>query len=171
MSAPTAAVAEAPVYVCYNCGGSGECPKFRHIADGVCFTCQGTGRLNFKPRPAVAPKRDPNSFQKTLNAAQRKIVLAAYGCADLRPCGTIRCEAVVGAKVTAAGVDYTLIIDVADITPAGRLDHDPGIHPIGGGAIHFRGKRGAWTDIVITDGLRRRISPRQAVALLDAIAR
>jgi hypothetical protein len=28
---------------CMWCGGSGECPKFAHIADGVCFHCAGKG--------------------------------------------------------------------------------------------------------------------------------
>jgi hypothetical protein len=30
---------------CYACGGTGTLPHYSHISDGVCFACQGSGRI------------------------------------------------------------------------------------------------------------------------------
>jgi len=169
MSAPTAAVTEAHFYTCLNCGGSGECPQYRHIDDGICFTCEGTGRVNFEPKPIATRKRDPNVIQKALTPAQREIVFAAYGQPGMDACGETHCDAFIVARRLPDCVNYTLDIGIIDVYQIN--DEDTDLRRIGGGAIYFRGKRGAWTDVEVSDSLRRRISPRQAVALLDAIAR
>jgi len=31
------------VYLCPRCGGSGDLPQFRHVQEGICFLCWGTG--------------------------------------------------------------------------------------------------------------------------------
>jgi len=31
---------------CYNCNGTGLTP-FKHIANGICFVCQGTGEIKY----------------------------------------------------------------------------------------------------------------------------
>lgn len=41
--------------ICAGCGGSGKCPKFQHIAGGVCFKCAGKGtRGTVDVRPSNA---------------------------------------------------------------------------------------------------------------------
>jgi len=55
---------------CYKCGGSGYIPAFSGIANGVCFTCAGTGKVSFR----VAKRNrftDINAMHcKTLEEAQ-----------------------------------------------------------------------------------------------------
>jgi len=33
---------------CYKCGGSGYIAAFSGIANGICFTCDGTGKVAFR---------------------------------------------------------------------------------------------------------------------------
>ena len=33
---------------CPNCDGKGVLPHFRHISNGVCFWCKGTGQIHWK---------------------------------------------------------------------------------------------------------------------------
>ena len=41
-----------PDATCPRCNGAGELPEFRHIQDGVCFLCWGTGRVTAGQRDA-----------------------------------------------------------------------------------------------------------------------
>lgn len=166
MSAPTAAL-ESVTYGCLKCCGSGRLPTFRHIENGVCFTCGGTGLVTGQRRPVdAAPVADPSKRYKTLTPAQVAIIEeATWVASDNSHDRPLVWDAGVVADLSGDRVEYTLSIGISEVCEDARRYH------IGGGAIYFRGKRGAWTDVVVSDGLRRRISPRQAVALLDAIAR
>lgn len=37
-------------FSCTKCNGSGKV-RWRHVANGVCFKCGGTGTLNYNPHP------------------------------------------------------------------------------------------------------------------------
>ena len=170
MSAPTAAL-ESVTYGCLKCCGTGRLPNFRHIENGVCFTCGGTGLVTGQRRPVDAvPVADPSKRYKALTPAQCEIILAAYGCPTMEVYSELVCRADIIATRTPDGLDFVLDFDLND------EDRDESGNMrdwtrVGSGRIWFRGKPGAWTDVEVSDGLRRRISPRQAVALLDAIAR
>ena len=166
ISAPTAAL-ESVTYGCLKCCGTGRLPTFRHIESGLCFTCGGTGLVTGKRRPVDAvPVADPSKRCKTLTPAQIAIIEeATWVAADHNHGRPLVWDAGVIADLSGERVEYTLSIGISEVHEDATRYH------IGGGDIRFAGKRGAWTDIVITDGLRRRINPRQAVALLNAIAR
>lgn len=40
---------------CPKCGGSGELKEYRHIANGVCFHCHGTGKAPALKGEALLP--------------------------------------------------------------------------------------------------------------------
>jgi len=40
---------------CYKCGGSGFIQAFSGIANGVCFTCKGSGKVTVKSFKRVVP--------------------------------------------------------------------------------------------------------------------
>lgn len=42
---------------CPRCDGTGYIKAYGHVADGICFKCEGTGKVNApRPRKATAPK-------------------------------------------------------------------------------------------------------------------
>ena len=51
-------------FICWHCQGTGELPHFRHIADGVCFTCKGRG---WQYSPNAAKGRGPRKAWKKID--------------------------------------------------------------------------------------------------------
>jgi len=47
---------------CIKCSGTGQLPNFKHIKDGVCFLCGGTGHYG---------KMSAGEARKNMNAADR----------------------------------------------------------------------------------------------------
>lgn len=41
----TASLANGKFENCWKCNGTGVIPAFRHVANGCCFACDGTGRV------------------------------------------------------------------------------------------------------------------------------
>lgn len=170
MSAPTAAL-ESVTYGCLKCCGSGRLPTFRHIENGVCFTCGGTGLVTSKRRPVdVVPVIDPNHTDKKLSAAQVDTIRDAVEEArDYNEAlGAVVWYASISRTRRPDGADYTLWVNADEI----RTQHGENIRVgLVAGRVHFTGRPGAWADVRVSGDLCGRITKAQAAALLDAIAR
>jgi len=55
---------------CFKCGGKGAIEAFRHVANGDCFQCAGTGRLMTR---AERDKLVAVNSQKRLDAHDRQV--------------------------------------------------------------------------------------------------
>jgi hypothetical protein len=87
---------------CLRCNGSGE-THFRHVENGVCFACDGTGVTESKPRPR--PRSMPRDTAHHLRCWYRNAKLPAEN-----PCH-LAYEAVLsedGCGWTRAGLDAAL---------------------------------------------------------------
>jgi hypothetical protein len=47
--------------ICHKCNGSGYLEYYKHIADGICFTCKGTGLIEVRGTQPM-PKPDPKAY-------------------------------------------------------------------------------------------------------------
>jgi hypothetical protein len=69
---------------CYKCGGSGYIPAFSGIANGVCFTCNGEGKVYLKAERKPKPIKPATAYQveqaeKILNATDDQFSTMGYG--------------------------------------------------------------------------------------------
>jgi hypothetical protein len=54
---------------CWKCAGSGVLPYLRHIDNGVCFTCEGTGQAESKPVRRSSVRYDRTQYMRNLYTA------------------------------------------------------------------------------------------------------
>ena len=67
---------------CGKCDGTGRLPHYGHIASGVCFDCQGSGKVSWKDRTDGTVKTSLEVFIRNGGfwyAAHRATVLADDG--------------------------------------------------------------------------------------------
>lgn len=60
---------------CSRCMGQGTLPHLRHVDDGMCYGCDGTGRAEPKaarPAPEYLPRDMRNTLRNFYRAASRK---------------------------------------------------------------------------------------------------
>ncbi len=58
---------------CPRCNGTGDLPSMRHVDDGLCYQCDGTGRCELKPAPVAKPHRmvDAETARRRLRVLYR----------------------------------------------------------------------------------------------------
>lgn len=67
---------------CNRCNGNGEISTFRHIANGTCFACGGSGKLDTRTRKSYQPTRHPHAIENHCTMSEWDALLAAYAGSD-----------------------------------------------------------------------------------------
>lgn len=83
----TTATKAAPKLIaceCHKCGGSGYIEAFSGIASGICFTCNGEGKVYLKAERKPKPIKPVTAYQaeqveKILNATDDQLSAMGYG--------------------------------------------------------------------------------------------
>lgn len=57
-------------YECPKCGGTGRIDCYKHVNGGLCFMCNGSGRVDRKPRTSTP--RTPKTYEQKQEAIQRQ---------------------------------------------------------------------------------------------------
>ncbi len=117
---------------CAKCNGKGRIEGFRHIADGVCFPCEGTGVLYLEPADLDAQAR----FNEARTAEIEQLHAANEACKAANLTAWIARHEVIGAVMLAnldlpeiaSLVDYIARMGDTPRSPDGpdRLDFVPG---------------------------------------------